>query len=64
MSRMEEPKDKSFTIVPASCSGWHVRRDGRTVRQERKPLLFGTSEQAEEYVREQGASSETDESKE
>jgi hypothetical protein len=45
-------KDKSFTIEPATCGdGFHIKHEGRTVRQEdRKPLLFPTHEAALGYV--------------
>ena len=40
-----------YTIEPVSCGvGYHVKRNGRTMRQDRKPMIFNDLEQSVEYA--------------
>ncbi len=44
---LEQQATSSFTILPASCSGFHVKQDGRIERDEcHKPRWFRTESEA------------------
>jgi hypothetical protein len=39
-----------YSIEPASCGGFHVKHNGRTIRQDRKPLIFNDPVQSVQYA--------------
>ena len=51
-----------YTIQPASCNGYHVKYNGRVERREdRKPLIFTSIEQCEDYIQQLYIGSHTQE---